>query len=265
MAFSDVVNTAAGGLNTAAGAVGGAMNTVSSGYQSASNAIAPVTDALDNLLAQVPAMLLVFPSAKIPIPVATIPIMFNPEKLRFDKSVHWHEVRTAKRNAPTARFGGGGPEKLNLKLFLDSSKAGFVGVQGYVFILKQLLKKPPVLLDQPPLVQFVWGLTSSQMSYIESMDYEYTLFTPGGKPLQAEVTLSLVEYDMGWLGLLPINPTSRSEARKTWVVVEGQTLDWIAYQEYGDSSAWRHIAQVNNLKNPMQLRSGQILKLTPLG
>lgn len=260
-----VTDSITSGLNSAASTVGSGMSSVTSAYQNFGNSDTGVGAALDNLLAQVPAMLLVFPSAKVPIPVATIPIMFNPEKLSFQKSVHWHEIRTPKRNAPTARFSGGGPEKLNLKLFLDSSKAGILGVQGYILILKQLAKKPPLLLDQPPLVQFVWGLTHSAMSYIESMDYEYSLFTPGGKPLQAEVTLSLVEYDMGWLSMLPINPTSRSEARKTWVVVEGQTLDWIAYQEYGDSSAWRHIAQVNNLNNPMQLRAGQILKLTPLG
>lgn len=260
MAVADSITT---GLNSAASSVGSGVSSASNAYQSLSNSGSGIGEALDNLLAQVPAMLLVFPSAKVPIPIATIPIMFNPEKLSFNKTTHWHEIRTAKRNAPTARFGGGGPEKLTLKLFLDSSKAGILGVQGYILILKQLQKKPPVLLDQPPLVQFVWGLTHSAMSYIESMDYEYTLFTPGGKALQAEVTISLVEYDMGWLSMLPINPTSRSEARKTWIVVEGQTLDWIAYQEYGDSDAWRHIAKVNNLRNPMQLRPGQILKLTP--
>jgi len=60
------------------------------------------------------------------------------------------------------------------------------------------------------------------------------------------------------------NPTTRTEARKIWVVHEGQTLDWIAYQEYGDPAYWRHIAETNNLANPMDLRPGQALKLTPL-
>jgi nucleoid-associated protein YgaU len=41
-------------------------------------------------------------------------------------------------------------------------------------------------------------------------------------------------------------------------------LDWIAYQEYGDAAAWRHIAEVNNLHNPLSLVPGQLLKLTPL-
>jgi nucleoid-associated protein YgaU len=49
-----------------------------------------------------------------------------------------------------------------------------------------------------------------------------------------------------------------------WVVVEGQTLDWIAYQEYGSAAHWRHIADTNDLDDPRQLRSGQILNLVPL-
>lgn len=221
-------------------------------------------DVVDTALSHVPSMLLVFPSPKVPVPVATIPCIFNPEKLRFSKTMNWIQTNTAKRNAPTATFNGGGSEKITIKLFLEHSYCGLLGVAGYIAILKMLVKKPPLLLDHPPLVMFVWGLTTSQMSYIESISYEYTMFSPGGKPLQAEVDLSLTEYNIEWLSLLPLNPTSRSEARKTWVVTEGQTLDWIAYQEYGDPAAWRHIASVNRLMNPMMLKPGQILKLTPL-
>lgn len=219
---------------------------------------------LSGLMAQVPAMLLVFPSPKVPVPVVSMPCLYKPEKLSFSKSMNWTEIKTAKRNAPTARFTGGGPEKLQLKLFLTAEQAGFLGISGYIFLLKQLMQVPPVLLDQPPLVMFIWGLITSQMSYIQDMSYEYTLFNPSGKPLIAEVSLSLVEYDMNWLKLLGQNPTSRTEPRKTWIVSEGQTLDWIAYQEYGDSAQWRHIAETNNLANPMKLRAGQVLKLTPI-
>ncbi len=220
--------------------------------------------AVDTMLEQVPAMLVVFAKPELPIPFATIPCMFKPETLKYSKRSSWKETKTAKRNAPSARWTGGGAETLRLKLILDSSKAGILGVSGYIWILKQLMKKPPLLLDQPPIVMFIWGLTTSEMSYIEDLDYEYTMFSPSGKPLRAEVELSLKQVDVEWMNLLPINPTSRSEARKTWIVTEGQTLDWIAYQEYGDPAYWRHIAKTNNLMNPMELRSGQILKLTPL-
>ncbi len=128
----------------------------------------------------------------------------------------------------------------------------------------QLLVYKVPLRNEPPLVMFSWGVILSKMSYIEELDIEYTMFRADGTPLRAEVDLTLTEYDISWMAALPMNPTSMTEARKTWVVTEGQTLDWIAYQEYGNSVHWRHIAQVNNLTNPRDLRSGQILKLTPL-
>jgi hypothetical protein len=190
--------------------------------------------------------------------------MYKPEKIKFSKSMNWDEEPMVKRNSPMTTFVGGNAETMSLRLILDSTKAGFLGVGGYVFLLKQLMKVPPILLDQPPLVMFVWGMTTSAMSFIKSMDYEFTFFSPSGTPLRAEVNLTLVEYDMGLLSMVPQNPTSRSEPRRTWVVSEGQTLDWIAYQTYGDPAAWRHIAQANGLRNPMELKSGQILKVPAL-
>lgn len=241
--INDLLSSATTSLQ---GAGGGVMDTIDAG-----------------IAAYVPASLLIFPSPKVPVPIAPLPILFNPETLSFSKSTRWTAKASVERNAPVPTYDGGEGETLTLKLFLHASFVP-MGISVYIGLLKMLMNKPPVLLDQPPLVQFVWGFTHSAMSYIESMDYEYKLFTPGGAPLTADITLRLKEYDMGWLSLLPINPTSRSEARKTWIVTEGETIDWIAFQEYGDSAQWRHIAKVNNLANPMKLRSGQILKLTPL-
>jgi hypothetical protein len=48
------------------------------------------------------------------------------------------------------------------------------------------------------------------------------------------------------------------------VVEQGQRLDWIAYQIYRDSSAWRHLAETNGLLKPNDLVPGQILKIVPL-
>jgi nucleoid-associated protein YgaU len=48
------------------------------------------------------------------------------------------------------------------------------------------------------------------------------------------------------------------------VVTEGQTIDLIAHQEYGDPSAWRHIAKANGLTAPRNLKPGQVLRLPPL-
>jgi nucleoid-associated protein YgaU len=103
----------------------------------------------------------------------------------------------------------------------------------------------------------------SYVAVIESISQTFTFFLPDGTPLRANVSVSLREvFDRSKMKAQ--NPTSRSEARETWVVEKGQRIEWIAHQAYGQTSAWRHLAEVNNILNPTMLRPGQILKITPL-
>jgi nucleoid-associated protein YgaU len=234
-----------------------------------------MSSAITSFLAPVPAFLLVFPSSKVPIPVP-IPVMYKPETLKFSKEAGWsddHKRNKEKRirkngtkmplhDVPQVYYGGGGPEELEFELFFDTTDTQ-VDVRLHTKPIQLLVYRVP-FLQQPPLVMFSWGMMLSKMSYVEDLEINYEMFRADGTPLRATVSLTLTEFDMGFLSLLPMNPTSYSEARKTWQVIEGQTLDWIAYQEYGDAAQWRHIAQVNNLDNPRDLRPGQILKLTPL-
>jgi nucleoid-associated protein YgaU len=92
------------------------------------------------------------------------------------------------------------------------------------------------------------------------MTQKFTMFKRDGTPVRAEVSITLKQVAEKPKGQ---NPTSRSEARKIWVVEEGQRLDWIAYQEYNDASQWRYIAETNNLNSP-DIYPGQVLKLLPL-
>ena len=57
--------------------------------------------------------------------------------------------------------------------------------------------------------------------------------------------------------LRPQNPTSGGEGgEREWVVSTGDTLAWIAYKMYGDSTQWRRIAEFNRLLNVRRLAPG---------
>ena len=247
---------------------------IDSAINNAATVVGDSIASITSFLAPVPAMLLVFLTLKVPIPIP-IPVMYKPTTLSWSKKADWHHPggghkddcsgkaqKTPMRNVQQATFKGGGPELLDVELFFDTTDTQ-LDVRFLIKPIQALVYMVP-LRNEPPLVMFSWGMILSKMSYIEDLDIEYTMFRADGTPLRAEVSMTLTEYDMGWLSAIPMNPTSYSEARRTWVVIEGQTLDWIAYQEYGNAMHWRHIAQVNNLTNPRDLRSGQILKLTPL-
>ena len=217
-------------------------------------------------------------------PFITVPCQFNPSEITFSKGAKWssHEKtgsesgtgsttpKVAKRNVPKAHFEGGEAPKLKMSLFFDTSAIGYTDVRFYTDLLVALTLINPLTKlygsERPSLVKFIWGgfslsLTMAFTAYIPDVSIKFTMFLPEGTPIRAEAEVEFVAVS----SMLPFqNPTSRSEARSIWVVTEGQTLDWIAAQNYGDPAHWRHIAKTNNMMNPRDLKAGQVLKLLPL-
>jgi len=61
------------------------------------------------------------------------------------------------------------------------------------------------------------------------------------------------------------NPTSGGGvAPKTRTVHAGDRLDLIAWEEYGDATRWRLIAEANDITDPLHLPSGQVLAIPPI-
>ncbi|HEY3291598.1 MAG TPA: hypothetical protein VGK87_15815 [Anaerolineae bacterium] len=216
-------------------------------------------------------------------PFITVPCQFNPSEISFSKGTSWSSdddgkdekcnskttPKAAKRNVPKAHFQGGEAPRLKMSLFFDTSAIGYTDVRFYTDLLVALTVINPLTKLtglRPSLVKFIWGgfslsLTMAFTAYIPDVSIKFTMFLPEGTPIRAEAEVEFVAVS----SMLPFqNPTSRSDARSIWVVTEGQTLDWIAAQNYGDPAYWRHIAVTNNLMNPRDLKAGQVLKILPL-
>jgi nucleoid-associated protein YgaU len=99
---------------------------------------------------------------------------------------------------------------------------------------------------------------------VAQISQKFNLFLPDGTPVRAtlDVTFKQVEDE----GLYPKqNPTSGGvSGHRTHTLKEGDTLDWIAAQEYGNANHWRYIAEVNGIDNPQKLRPGTVISLPPL-
>jgi nucleoid-associated protein YgaU len=108
-------------------------------------------------------------------------------------------------------------------------------------------------------VIFSWGQTWLFKAVITSITQKFTMFIADGTPVRAtlNVTFRQVE-DEG--ALAKQNPTSGGTGgERLWTVNEGDTLSWIAYQELGDTSRWREIADANRLTRVRRLRPGTML------
>ncbi len=196
-------------------------------------------------------------------------VSFNPQTISF-KTCPRYVDDTISGEDPQTTFVGNMSSEISMTLLFDTTITGDNVREKYIDFLVELTvpvqEKPAPAGKEPPLCRFVWGEFSEEPylgfdAHLDALSVEYSWFLPNGRPVRATTQVTFkqhVEEDGSQ------NPTSRSEARSVWRVVEGQTLDWIAYQEYGDTAAWRHIAQVNHLSNPRDLKAGTLLRMVPL-
>jgi hypothetical protein len=196
--------------------------------------------------------------------------MFNPNEYSFSKSSDWKEAKNRGGNVPTLEFTGGKPISMKLQLFFDTHEAGDDVRDSYTNALWDLVRVDPSHKDArtqkstPPTCEFQWGEMWSFKAVVTNISQKFTLFLSDGTPTRATVDLTLMQAEDE--DAFPFqNPTSGGAAgHRTYVVREGDSLDGIAYREYGESRHWRFIAESNDIDDPLTLRPGRILALPPL-
>ncbi len=209
-----------------------------------------------------------------------IPILFNPKEYVYDKSTTWGQAADGDASKNKAvkglnlrqrEFQGGNPQKLTMELFFDVLEQQGADVRRmYIDNLIKFVKVDPERKNaktdkgRPPLCRFTWGPVSSFKAAMTSLNVTYTLFREDGVPVRAtaKITLEEVEDEDEQPGQ---NPTSFSQpGRKRREVRPQDTLATIAYEEYGDPTKWRLIADDNRLDDPLSIRAGQILSIPTL-
>jgi hypothetical protein len=208
-----------------------------------------------------------------------IEVQFNPEKYSLTKGVQLAEIGIPGLDSPVLQFVRGQNEKITLELFFDTTDLGMVDnvvdVRSQTVQIYDLLK-----IDRethaPPRCKLSWGDGAQLFSFgsnlnprcvVESVSEEFNLFSPSGIPLRAKLNVTFREYKTieEQLAEIPKHSTDRTKVR---TVQRGETLSYVAWKVYGDSTQWRPIADANNLANPRLLVAGtQLLipSLTPSG
>lgn len=191
---------------------------------------------------------------------------FNPNEYTVSKTNDWREKEIKGSPVPKLEFGGGKSQTLTLNLFFDTSLDG----EDVRSETKKLFKMMNISVKdrktgkgRPPLVTCIWGRTRLFKAVITEIKQTFTLFRDDGTPVRANLTATFRQAEEE--DLFPAqNPTTMGNpGYKQWLVKEGDTIDSIAFKEYGDSAMWRYIADTNRLNNPSRLRLGQILVIAP--
>ncbi|MFF9034892.1 LysM peptidoglycan-binding domain-containing protein [Streptomyces sp. NPDC014892] len=194
--------------------------------------------------------------------IRTFSFEFNPAELTLRQGAQWKTtISAAVRDGALPEFMGPEARQMNVEIFLDSSAkpSGTTVLKKVESLLsccevtsKSLAAKQP----SPPWVVFQWGSFSTARftAYVSSVDVTYSLFGTTGVPIRATCRLSLHEIPSNTKGQ---NPTSGAlTARSVHRVVAGDSLQSLAWREYGNASAWRAIAEANDIDDPTRLPTG---------
>lgn len=204
-----------------------------------------------------------------------VDFMFNPSEYSISKSNKWEMKANKSGNVPKWEFGGGDPRTLQLELFFDASLPGGnvrpEDVRRRTNQLFKIMMIDPKLkgqsknskMGQPPKVRVYWGEDTKNYfeCYLTSCQIKYTMFNDKGMPIRASATIQMKEVKDPEQ-MEGTNPTSVGEpGRRIRVVQEGDRLDLIAYDEYGDANQWRRIAEANGITDPLDLTPGTTLAI----
>jgi|SRR5688500_17211871 len=204
------------------------------------------------------------------VPGEVVTCYFNPKEYAYSKTNSWTPGKMVGSDFETPKFGGSQPKSLQLDLLFDTFEVQ-TDVREMTGLLWKMMKISPTRIDattgvgEPPWVIFRWGLLWSFTAVIQSLTERFTLFHPSGFPLRSTVNIQFMQATTQGERWPRQNPTSGSrEGFAVHQVKEGETIDWIAFKEYGSSAAYRHLAAANNLDDPSRLYPGQFLLIVPL-
>jgi nucleoid-associated protein YgaU len=209
----------------------------------------------------VPAIIEVDPRDRGPNLPAVIPVQFNPPEYTIGKAAQIAEIAIPGIDAPVLQFVRGQTRTLALELFFDTTRLG----SGLAALDVRTLTDPVAELGRiqpnthaPPRVRFIWGMGVSFRAIVDNVQQKFTLFNPAGVPLRATLTVSFKEYKTLEEQLQELNLQSADHTKRR-VVRARDTLSRIAFEEYGDATRWRLIADHEENRD----RLGDLRRLTP--
>lgn len=189
-------------------------------------------------------------------------VQFNPQTLK----VNYSNQKTGgdQPQGSAVQFVGKGATKLTLELWFDTSvgetdgRAG-TDVRALVEKVNAFMRPSPAPgarnRNVPPGVRFQWGAFLFE-GVMDSMDETLELFSSGGVPLRASVSVTLSKQEIqfnrrnpGGDGAPGTRPLDQARA--------GESVQQVAAR--AGNPDWKGVAMANGIENPRRLAPGTLL------
>ncbi|MDC0832596.1 LysM peptidoglycan-binding domain-containing protein [Geitlerinema sp. CS-897] len=193
-----------------------------------------------------------------------IEVLFNPNKIKIDKSFQWRSTPKPQSDVSQPQPTHGDAATLTIdELFFDTYETRS-NVRDRTDRLFQLTVVNGEL-HRPPIVTLQWGTwTFDDFQWVlQRFSQSFTLFLDDGTPVRATLNCVFKQWISNQEEAQRQNKQS-SDVPKTHTVKRGETLSSIAGKEFKDPTRWRAIARANDIDNPRRLEPGRILAIPTL-
>lgn len=185
----------------------------------------------------------------------------NPESLKVGKKLNYQENGEAQGIANVRKFRSQGLDSLGFDILMDDtgivpSKTG--KIKDRINQLEKTLYRINSESHEPSYAKVVWG-TFIFKGRVESMSYDYTLFSSEGTPLRVKVNLSFA-------GHFDKDVTQKNSPDLSRIITfrAGDTLARYCDEIYGDASFCQEIAAFNQLSEFRRIAPGTKIVFPPL-
>jgi hypothetical protein len=217
--------------------------------------------------------------------------LLNPESLQLSRSAGIRPRRgaTGLLTSTTATedpllYTGGGHTELILDLLFDIGIAGSTIQSTDVRDLTRPLwglaeSAPQPAGSAPPVVRFLWGKSWNIPGVVTAVAERLEQFAADGSPARSWLRMRFVRVDEPnasdaaapqSAALAAASAAGPDEELVHQVIGgggddagSGERLEDIAFLYYGDPSAWRQIAEANDIVDPTQIAPGTVLRIPP--
>lgn len=192
-----------------------------------------------------------------------IAVLFNPEEYTVNKDINYAQTAIPGLSAPILQFVNGNMSTLEMELLVDTLEAH--GANGRTINsagedVRNLTRKITDLMainpetHAPPVLLFTWA-SLSFTCVLARASQRFIMFKNDGTPVRARLQVTFNEFRNVDLEAKEIKRETSDYSR--WhEVKQGETLNSIAWQAYGNPRLWRPIALRNGIDTPRALPTG---------
>jgi len=198
--------------------------------------------------------------------IATI----NPESYQLDYKIEYNGEQGQGTNGVQQRYLFTHPEELSFEFLFDATGVLPAPIQGQprddIWAELQYFQNVLVGYDgtshQPRHLKLFWG-TLLFKGRLSTLNIQYKLFRPDGRPLRAVATAVFKKSEEEELRVLRENAQS-PDVTHMRTVTAGDNLPLLCHRIYGDSRYYLEVARINGLSDFRNLKAGDELIFPPL-